>query len=139
VQRTVAKYDDEERAALADAIVALSAEAALPAQQALDQREAARLAAGRKAITDTLSCLDCHTFHNEDEDASAPDLTGYGSETWLMGMISDPTHTRFYGSRNDRMPEFGKDERLSEREIRLLARWLRGDWHRGGVPAGSGE
>jgi quinol-cytochrome oxidoreductase complex cytochrome b subunit len=39
---------------------------------------------------------------------SAPDLTGWGSREWLVGIIADPTHERFYGDSNDRMPSFGK-------------------------------
>ena len=42
-------------------------------------------------------------------------------------MIADPTHARFYGSRNDRMPSFVKDGRLTESEAGLLADWIRGD------------
>ncbi len=51
-----------------------------------------------------------------------------------MGIISDPTHERFYADRNDRMPSFAADESepannlLSPRELVLLVDWLRGDY-----------
>lgn len=129
VQRDVAKYGDTEKLALTNAIIALSAEAGLKARREPDARDAAAIVEGRKAITDTLGCLDCHTFHNKDEDATAPDLTGYGSREWLMGIIADAAHARFYGKRNDRMPRFGVDGALTDREIGLLADWLRGEWY----------
>ena len=61
---------------------------------------------------------------------SSPDLTGYASREWIVGMISDPAHERFYGNRNDRMPAFGADQTLTEKQIELLADWIRGDWVR---------
>jgi len=73
-----------------------------------------------------MRCTECHQFHKADEDASAPDLTGYGSREWIVGMISDPTHARFYANRNDRMPSFAKKEILDAHAIGLLADWLRG-------------
>jgi hypothetical protein len=62
-----------------------------------------------------MRCTECHQFRKTDEDASAPDLTGYGSREWLIGIINDPTHDRFYGKRNDRMPGLceGADSRCS--------------------------
>ncbi len=126
VQETLADLDDESRQALSDAIIALSAEAHLPAQRELDQRDQQRIAQGRVAIAETLGCTDCHRFHDAGELGSAPDLTGYGSREWLIGVIRNPAHERFYGENNDRMPAFGK--RITDREIGLLADWLRGDW-----------
>ena len=48
----------------------------------------------------------CHHFHDAGDLGTAPDLTGYGSREWMIGMISDPEHERFYGEKNDRMPAF---------------------------------
>ena len=50
---------------------------------------------------------------------SEPDLTGYGSYEWMMGMISDPTHRRFYRQENDRMPSFAanKDKPATDHRI----------------------
>lgn len=86
---------------------------------------------GRTAITGGVGCTDCHRFHDQGEFGTAPDLTGYASIDWLKQMISKPSHERFYGDRNDRMPEFAPDPAhpelnlLSARELDLLARWLR--------------
>ena len=66
----------------------------------------------------------------------APDLTGYGSRQWLVGIIRDPADKRFYGDANDRMPAYAETpedparNRLTDREVGLLADWLRGDWTR---------
>ena len=82
-----------------------------------------------------MRCTECHAFRKPDEDASAPDLTGYGSREWLMGILSDPAHDRFYGKRNDRMPRFGADRVLDDRSLGLVADWLRGDWPTGRTPS----
>ncbi len=127
VQRKVAAYGEEERRQLEKAVLALSAEAALPYQAQADQRDQALILEGRTHLDEDLECLDCHTFHFEDQDATAPTLTGYGSHQWLADMISDPAHPRFYGDRNDRMPSF--QENLDPEEIGIIARWLRQDWY----------
>jgi len=44
--------------------------------------------------------------------------------------LSFPTHSRFFGANNDRMPAFGADKKLSDSEVGLLADWLRGAWQR---------
>ena len=46
-----------------------------------------------------------------------------------IGVITDPSHARFYGKRNDRMPLFGKDQILDAASIGLVADWLRGEWY----------
>jgi len=137
VEDQVADLDDDGRAELQSAVAALSAEAGLACQRDADDEARAdgTLEAGAAAIVDTFACTDCHKFHDEGELGSAPDLTGYGSEEWLIGMISNPNHERFYESKNDRMPAFAEFPKqpqknlLSEGEVRMLARWLRGDDH----------
>ena len=110
------------------AIAALSAEAGLKAQRETEARDAAAITAGRNFLaSEAMQCTECHQFRKPDEDASAPDLTGYGSREWLMGIMGHPKHDRFYGKRNDRMPSFGETSRLTARELELLIRWLRGD------------
>jgi ubiquinol-cytochrome c reductase cytochrome b subunit len=107
---------------------ALAAEAQLPALADADKRDAALIEEGRKFMTtDTARCTECHQFRKKDEDATAPDLTGYGSREWLIGIIANPKHERFYGTRNDRMPAFGEEKILDARSIELLADWLRGE------------
>lgn len=111
----------------------LSSEAALPRAAAGHDIS---LVAGRKLLTSRFACTDCHRYRDEGELGSAPDLTGYGSRDWLLGMIANPQHERFYAAdRNDRMPAFAENldhpERnlLSTRELNLLVDWLRGDWY----------
>ena len=80
------------------------------------------------------NCTECHTFHGKGT-ASGPDLTGYGSRDWLIGIISNAAHKRFYGKENDRMPAFAesttdpKKNVLSRQELELLVDWLRGEWY----------
>ncbi len=135
VQRDVAGFSETQRAALPKVIAAVSAEAGLPAQVEADARDAAFIAEGRELIrTREMKCTGCHQFHVPDEDAIAPDLTGYGSRAWLMDFIRDPAHPRFYGRRNDRMPRFGAEAVLTEREVGLIADWLRGHWPEPAAP-----
>ena len=110
-------------------IKAISAEAKLPSQVKLDAVDKADIEAGRELFfEDGFSCVDCHGLgdwnHN---DYSAPDLTGYGSRKWLLDIMDDPAHERFYGSKNDRMPAFGKDEKLTRKQMEQIAGWLRGE------------
>ena len=128
VQNKVAKFNEEETEQLRKAIIALSAEARLPYQKEDDQKESQLIKEGKVHLLDDLGCADCHEFHFEDEDATAPDLTGYGSKEWLVEMIQNPEHEKFYGEKNDRMPSFGAEGILSDRQIHLLADWLRNDW-----------
>ncbi len=131
VLEDVASFDDAAKKELQKAIVALSAEARLKAQKDLDARDEALIAQGTKALIGaTLSCMDCHKFHEDGEDfGTAPDLTAYGSREWLVAFIANPEHARFYGSRNDRMPAFGEEKQLTPQEIGLIADWLRGEWY----------
>ena len=116
-------------------IAAMAAEAGLAAAGTA----AAVVEKGRGLVADGDRCGSCHRFvPNETALGSAPDLTGWGSREWLVGIIVDPTLERFYGDTNDRMPSFGKAEEgaapmLTRRQIEMIADWLRGDWYR---PAG---
>ena len=131
VKEDIAEFDAAQKAQLQKVIVALSAEAGLKAQSAADTRDAVVIAEGRKLVSSTaMNCTDCHKFHADGtDDPSAPDLTGYGSREWLLAFISDPSHARFYGERNDRMPAYGPDKILTAAEIGLVTDWLRGEWY----------
>jgi ubiquinol-cytochrome c reductase cytochrome b subunit len=113
-------------------IAAMAAEAGLAAAGTAP----AVLEKGRGLVADGERCGSCHTFRDNGVAAgSAPDITGWGSREWLVGIIADPTHERFYGDTNDRMPSFGKAEEgaapmLTRRQIEMIADWLRGDWYR---------
>ncbi|MGO8750017.1 MAG: cytochrome b N-terminal domain-containing protein [Thermoguttaceae bacterium] len=83
----------------------------------------------------TCTSSGCHEFYGTGKVGSAPQLTGYGSQPWLMGIIGDPTHARFYGAKNDRMPSYAKsadkpkENILTARQVAMLAEWLRGTWY----------
>jgi ubiquinol-cytochrome c reductase cytochrome b subunit len=129
VREDVAAFDATQKEQLKQAVIALSAEAGLKAQRDVDARDTLLIAEGKKHLAgDVLNCSECHKFHDAGEDPSAPDLTGYGSRAWLIALISDPAHERFYGEKNDRMPSFGPEKMLTPHEIELVADWLRGDW-----------
>jgi ubiquinol-cytochrome c reductase cytochrome b subunit len=141
VKSNLATLSAENKTKLDQLIIALSAEAELPAQKDLDAaaRKDGSIDAGRKIFgehswNDASTCKECHKFHDGDAD-SGPDLTGYGSRQWLIDFISNPEDKRFYpGKRNDRMPAFAKDKEkpqnnlLTQKEIELIADWLRGAW-----------
>lgn len=132
VQSRIAGFDAAQREALAKVVKALSAEAALPYQAALDEADRTEIAEGAALLgSESIRCTECHEYRGTVERSLGPVLTGFGSREWLEAFIGDASHPRFYGERNDRMPAFGPDEILSEPEIGLLAGWLRGEWWRG--------
>lgn len=129
VTTDVAHFTPEEHAKLEKVIAAISAEAQLKAQAGVDQHDAGMIAEGRALLQNGMRCTECHQFHKPDDDATAPDLTGYASREWLVRFLSNPADPAFYGDRNDRMPAFGTDHVLDAQDIGLLADWLRGDWY----------
>ena len=143
VQKNFAKLPEEEQTAI---IAALSAEARLPSQQAMDAADEDLIAKGRELIVER-KCTRCHGFHGEGPTGAAPDLTGYGSPEWIVGIIADPTHDWFYNQRNDRMPAYlqfpmePQKNRLAARDVQLVTNWLRGEWYEPGevqeaIPSG---
>jgi quinol-cytochrome oxidoreductase complex cytochrome b subunit/mono/diheme cytochrome c family protein len=111
---------------------AMVAEAGLVSHRERDKADQELIAKGREAIN--TNCATCHKVSGgDDPGAGAPDLTDYGSETWLKEFIGNPAHERFYGDKNDRMPAFapGMTEEeasknlLSANDLELLALWLR--------------
>ncbi len=89
--------------------------------------------AGVALMADKFGCFDCHHFKDKGELGSAPDLTGYASRDWLIGMIRNPLHERFYPEdHNDRMPAFAAEQddsagnQMTRLEVELLVDWLRG-------------
>jgi ubiquinol-cytochrome c reductase cytochrome b subunit len=127
----VKKNADEpkEQEQLKKIIAALSAEAQLKSQRDADARDADLIKQGAELARGDVACTDCHAFGKPDADATAPDLTGYGSRAWLVRFIGNPAHPDFYGKRNDRMPPFAEKQMLDAKTIGLLADWLRGDWY----------
>jgi ubiquinol-cytochrome c reductase cytochrome b subunit len=129
VHKEITSYSEDQQKKLQEVIAAVSAEAQLKAQLAEDQRDTVVIQEGRSLMKTELRCTECHQFHKPDEEATAPDLTGYGSRKWLISFISNPAHPDFYGERSDRMPAFGAEQILSEQAIGLIADWLRGSWY----------
>jgi len=130
VEERFTKLPPEDQEAV---IAALSAEARLPSQREIDRRDAALIARGRQIIA-SQECARCHRFYDAGPVGQAPDLTGYGSREWLIGIIASPQHVHFYSLRNDRMPQFVEDaarpekNRFSPTQVSVLADFLRGDW-----------
>ncbi len=121
--------DEEDRDTT---LIALSALAKLKSQAALDEADAERIEEGMELLVE--GCVDCHKVGDEGELGTGPDLTGYASREWTIGIIANPAAKRFYGEENDRMPAYATtdDESknlMTNHEIEMLADWLRGDWY----------
>ncbi|RPI78928.1 MAG: cytochrome c, partial [Planctomycetaceae bacterium] len=78
-------------------------------------------------------CLQCHSLKAGDPDgvgnggmSPAPELDGYASVEWIRAFVREPGAARFYGKKNV-MPAFDT-ERLPDRDLELLVRWMRGEW-----------
>ncbi len=108
----------------------LSAEANLTRQQDVEQLEADRIERGREAVVSGfVNCMDCHVVEGVGEQ-EGPELTGWASRDWMLRMLHNPAHPTLYGEDNDRMPAFGADEILTERDMGLIVDWIREDWYR---------
>jgi ubiquinol-cytochrome c reductase cytochrome b subunit len=106
---------------LPEVALLLSDLAELPYQESLEEEKREKL---MDIFYDDLACIDCHDIDSEGE-GSAPDLTGYGSKKWMVDFIVNPEHERFYGKKNDRMPAYGRDKKLSTEEIEIVVEWIR--------------
>jgi ubiquinol-cytochrome c reductase cytochrome b subunit len=132
VEGRLAKLKPGDRKAV---IEALAAEAQPGSPPAEDAGAAAQIEKGRQLIAGDL-CARCHRFHEAGKAGFAPDLTGYASREWTVGILADPRHSSFYGLRNDRMPAYvemparPEKNRLQPEQIGLVADWLRGQWYR---------
>jgi ubiquinol-cytochrome c reductase cytochrome b/c1 subunit len=126
------KADDDVEAIAA----ALSAQAQMRSQAEVDRDE--KLIERGVALVQKNCTNECHRFGDSGQLGLAPDLTGYGSYEWMMGLVSDPTHERFYRRENDRMPSFAANldqpakNAVSLRELSLIVDWLRGEYYRAG-------
>ncbi|QDU27370.1 Cytochrome b6 [Anatilimnocola aggregata] len=119
-----------------DAIAAaLSAQAKLPSQKEIDSQDQSKLIRAGIGLIQQNCTNECHRFGDHGQLGLAPDLTGYGSYEWMLGLVSNPEHERFYGSGNDRMPKFAEDldrpakHSVSVRELSLIIAWLRGEYY----------
>jgi ubiquinol-cytochrome c reductase cytochrome b subunit len=82
------------------------------------------------AAIEEFGCADCHKFYDSGDLGYGPDLTGYGSRDWLIGIISDPEGERFYPDSNDNMPAYhGEPEEpdqnlLSRKQVEMIADFI---------------
>jgi ubiquinol-cytochrome c reductase cytochrome b subunit len=130
VQRGLSQLSPEQAPDLEKVVMAVSAEAQLSAQAAVDEADLADIELGRSLMSsEPINCTRCHTFREQIDGDQGPTLTGWGSREWIMGLLQNPEHEMYYGDDNDRMPAFGLDRILSETEIGLVTDWLRGDWY----------
>jgi len=135
VEELMGDLEEDELEDVAAMVAALAAEAQLPAARAQDKKDAELIEDGKAFIVEDFGCCDCHKYHDEGSLGTAPDLTGYASREWTIGITNNPAHQRFYGEENDRMPAYAESEDdpakniLSHEDVALLADWLRGDWY----------
>lgn len=126
---------DEERETRGHVVLALSSQAQLKSQAELDKRDSAQIAAGIAFMRNTsYGCAECHSF--QDVGTDSPELTGWASRQWMIDFVYDPSHPRFFGRDNDRMPSYGKEKSLSDREIEMVVDWIRQEW---GTPKGAAQ
>ena len=97
----VKQHMEDVDAADRDKIAAALATEAGRASLAEDEPQV--IAAGRDLIV-SQGCTRCHGFHDHGENGQAPDLTGYGSHEWIVGMIANPAHPWFYDVGNGGLP-----------------------------------
>jgi ubiquinol-cytochrome c reductase cytochrome b subunit len=103
----------------------------LASQAAPDEKhDAALVAAGEKIIS--TRCTGCHLYKGEGDDGDeelAPELSGYGSEAWVIAQVTNPATKATYREqaldpkRKRHMPKF--DGELSAADIALVSRWTR--------------
>ena len=125
---------ESKKALFEPMVAALVAEAKLVSHREADAeaKKSGAIAKGKKAIVNTFECTGCHAFYDE-PGGNGPELTGYGSAEWLKAFISNPSHEQFYADKNDRMPAFAEHpdapekNLLSDHDLDMLVRWLRGD------------
>ena len=51
----------------------------------------------------------------------------WASRQWIIDLLHNPAHERFYGKNNDRMPAYGEKGELSPAQIGMIVDWLRGE------------
>jgi ubiquinol-cytochrome c reductase cytochrome b subunit len=76
---------------------------------------------GEAVFKDT--CTNCHLYKGEGADIfEGPDMTGYGSRSWMVGQIKQPEAPSQYGELNE-MTSFADE--LDDHDIKMLAGFLR--------------
>ena len=98
VTEDVAGYSADEKSHLEKVVWALSAEAGLPAQAAVDARDATLIAEGRRLLgEDGLACTDCHAWREETGGRPVlEDLEAIGSLTPLREPEEEGDFQRYW-------------------------------------------
>jgi quinol-cytochrome oxidoreductase complex cytochrome b subunit/mono/diheme cytochrome c family protein len=111
--KPMGKLGDEKLAAVAEFLFSLGHE---PQDPPFDATLAAK---GKSIFLD--KCLDCHVYEGEGANVlDGPDMTGYGSRTWIYRQIKDGSV--HYGDLN-KMPKF--DDDLDEHDLQMVTAFLR--------------
>ncbi len=133
--------DEDYEPLLEELIGLLEAEAKLDGPRHLAGGEVEGLTTEQVNLFSEFSCTQCHQTYVADAKPAiqAPDLRGYMSRDWMIGIIANPESSRFYGPAtgttkgNDGMPLFHpnkEDAVMTLQEIETLVDWLRGHWFR---------
>lgn len=113
-----------------EAVSKLSAALAAEAGHPVAEADKALVEGGIAILKDdSTGCAQCHQFQDAGSLGTAPNLTGYGTKNWIMGMIRNPGGQEYYGHldrKTQKMPAF--EGRLSAEQIGHIADFLRGDW-----------
>lgn len=139
--KDILEEDEENEKHLEEIIALLEEEAKRERPRTETPQGVEGLTADQTSLFEDFTCNLCHHAYAQSGKPAiqAPDLRGYMSRDWMIGIIADPTSSRFYGpdvantKGNDRMPSFHlgpHDATLSLREIETLVDWLRGKWYR---------
>lgn len=126
---------------LDDLVDVLFEEARLDGPRAATPNGIDGLSEDRLQLVEIFDCGRCHRTYDPSRKPAmqAPDLRGYMSRDWMIGIIADPASMRFYGPNvdktrgNDDMTSFHlppDDITMTMEEIETLVDWLRGKWYR---------
>lgn len=127
----VPKMTEREIAAVVEFLVAQSHRTDIAPPDPELVREGREFFESGSKVVET-SCLGCHELKLDGEPlgssalAQAPELTGYASEEWLRDFVLNPGGEHNYGDRNC-MPSY--KERMTEKELDILLRWMRHRWY----------
>jgi ubiquinol-cytochrome c reductase cytochrome b subunit len=72
-------------------------------------------------------CLGCHVYEGKGEgEQAASDLKGFGSYTWIRGLLEDPRSSTYFGKvpQCDGMVEWKKSSKLSKPQLDDVARFV---------------
>ena len=124
VEEAMSDLEEEDKEDIAAMVATLSAGAKLKSQAAQDKKDAEQIEYGVEVMTDVFGCTDCHKYGDKGQLGGAPDLTGYASREWTVGIIANPEAKRFYRDTNDRMPAYAAnpDDPLEEPPVKQANR-----------------